>query len=144
MSGVQKVDDPGLPPPWQALFDPASGLKYYWNPSSNVTTYQRPAGGPAPPPSPPKPYADPGSYSRVREGSMSCDLAQLKTLLLASSRAVAPLMVTVATTEEQATEGQAAGLMAARATTEEQQVVATTVVAAATQEEATKQEARRA
>jgi ATP-dependent RNA helicase DDX5/DBP2 len=44
MSGPQKVDDPGLAAGWQALYDPGSGLKYYWNPSTNVTTYQRPAG----------------------------------------------------------------------------------------------------
>ncbi|GFH21465.1 uncharacterized protein HaLaN_18775, partial [Haematococcus lacustris] len=47
MSGPVRVDDPGLPPPWQALHDPASNLRYYWNPSTNVTTYQRPASAPA-------------------------------------------------------------------------------------------------
>lgn len=40
--GPERVDDPTLPPPWQALFDPGSGLKYYWNPHSNETTYHRP------------------------------------------------------------------------------------------------------
>ncbi|KAJ9529034.1 hypothetical protein QJQ45_007096 [Haematococcus lacustris] len=32
---------------WKALHDPASNLRYYWNPSTNVTTYQRPASEPA-------------------------------------------------------------------------------------------------
>ena len=43
---VQRQHDPTLPPPWEALFDPASGLKYYWNPQTNVTQYERPLGGP--------------------------------------------------------------------------------------------------
>ncbi|KAF5834590.1 P-loop containing nucleoside triphosphate hydrolase protein [Dunaliella salina] len=41
--GPTRVADPDIPPPWQALYDPASNLKYYWNPTTNVTTYQRPA-----------------------------------------------------------------------------------------------------
>eukprot|EP00195_Chlamydomonas_chlamydogama_P008050 CAMPEP_0202901046 /NCGR_PEP_ID=MMETSP1392-20130828/12896_1 /ASSEMBLY_ACC=CAM_ASM_000868 /TAXON_ID=225041 /ORGANISM="Chlamydomonas chlamydogama, Strain SAG 11-48b" /LENGTH=59 /DNA_ID=CAMNT_0049587533 /DNA_START=154 /DNA_END=329 /DNA_ORIENTATION=- len=52
MAGPQRVDDPGLPNPWQALYDPGSGLKYYWNPTTNVTTYQRPEGAPAAAPMP--------------------------------------------------------------------------------------------
>jgi WW domain len=48
--GPQRVEDATVPPPWQALFDPASNLKYYWNPNTNVTQYEHPAGG-APPPS---------------------------------------------------------------------------------------------
>ncbi|GFH09618.1 DEAD-box ATP-dependent RNA helicase, partial [Haematococcus lacustris] len=47
MSGPVRVDDSTLPAPWQALHDPASNLRYYWNPSTNVTTYQRPASEPA-------------------------------------------------------------------------------------------------
>ncbi|GLI61281.1 hypothetical protein VaNZ11_003630 [Volvox africanus] len=53
MSGVQRVDDPSLPAPWQALYDPASRLKYYWNPTTNVTTYDRPGGGAAAAPAAP-------------------------------------------------------------------------------------------
>lgn len=30
MSGIQRVEDPTLPAPWQALYDPNSRLKYYW------------------------------------------------------------------------------------------------------------------
>ena len=45
----QRQHDPSLPRPWELLFDPASGLKYYWNPTTNVTQYERPAGGPTPP-----------------------------------------------------------------------------------------------
>ena len=44
----QRQHDPTLPRPWELLFDPASGLKYYWNPTTNVTQYERPAGGPPP------------------------------------------------------------------------------------------------
>ncbi|PNH05034.1 DEAD-box ATP-dependent RNA helicase 14 [Tetrabaena socialis] len=51
MSGVQRVDDATLPAPWQALFDPSSRLKYYWNPTTNVTTYDRPGGAAAAAPS---------------------------------------------------------------------------------------------
>ncbi len=57
---VQRQHDPTLPPPWEALFDPASGLKYYWNPQTNVTQYERPLGGPAPPP-----LAAPSGYVRA-------------------------------------------------------------------------------
>ena len=45
--GPQRKDDPTLPAPWQALYDPGSGFTYYWNPQTNVTTYDRPAGGAA-------------------------------------------------------------------------------------------------
>ncbi len=56
---VQRQHDPTLPAPWEALFDPASGLKYYWNPQTNVTQYERPLGGPAPPPLAPASYVRP-------------------------------------------------------------------------------------
>ena len=36
----QRQHDPSLPRPWELLFDPASGLKYYWNPTTNVTQYE--------------------------------------------------------------------------------------------------------
>ena len=45
----QRQPDPTLPPPWEALFDPDSGLRYYWNPETNVTQYERPIGMPAAP-----------------------------------------------------------------------------------------------
>ena len=44
MSGPVRQDDPSLPAPWQALYDPASQARYYWNPVTNITTYDRPAG----------------------------------------------------------------------------------------------------
>jgi ATP-dependent RNA helicase DDX5/DBP2 len=45
----QRQHDPTLPRPWEALFDTDSGLRYFWNPETNVTQYERPAGGPPPP-----------------------------------------------------------------------------------------------
>ncbi|KAG2452819.1 hypothetical protein HYH02_002165 [Chlamydomonas schloesseri] len=62
MSGVQRVDDPSLPAPWQALYDPSSRLKYYWNPTTNVTTYDRPGGSAAAP----APASGGDYYSRDR------------------------------------------------------------------------------
>ncbi|BDA41823.1 DEAD-box ATP-dependent RNA helicase 14 [Coccomyxa sp. Obi] len=53
----QRQHDPTLPPPWAALFDPDSGLRYYWNPETNVTQYERPVGGPPPSLPPPAGYA---------------------------------------------------------------------------------------
>ena len=47
----ERVPDPTLPPGWEALYDTTSGSKYYWNPTTNAVTYDRPTGGP-PPPSP--------------------------------------------------------------------------------------------
>ena len=47
-----RIPDPTLPPGWEALYDDASGSKYYWNPATNHTTYDRPAGGPAAVPAP--------------------------------------------------------------------------------------------
>ena len=52
MAPVRK-HDPTLPPPWEALYDDTQGVTYYWNPTTNVTTYDRPPGGPpvgVPPP----------------------------------------------------------------------------------------------
>jgi ATP-dependent RNA helicase DDX5/DBP2 len=47
----QIVPDPALAQPWQKLYDDASNATYYWNPDTNVTTYQRPEPEPqAPPP----------------------------------------------------------------------------------------------
>lgn len=60
----QRQQDPTLPRPWELLFDPASGLKYYWNPTTNVTQYERPAGGP-PPPVLPAPGAPIAAYVSV-------------------------------------------------------------------------------
>ena len=44
MSSVREVDEPGLPPGWKALYDSASGAKYYWDTVANRTTYERPTG----------------------------------------------------------------------------------------------------
>lgn len=43
-------DDPTLPPPWQALYEPTQNATYYWNPNTNITQYERPAAAAAPPP----------------------------------------------------------------------------------------------
>ena len=45
----ERVPDPTLPPGWEALYDTTSGSKYYWNPTTNAVTYDRPVGGPPPP-----------------------------------------------------------------------------------------------
>ncbi|GFH25347.1 uncharacterized protein HaLaN_23291, partial [Haematococcus lacustris] len=68
MSGPVRVEDSTLPSPWQALHDPASNLRYYWNPSTNVTTYQRPASEPAAMP-PTSSYDD--GY-RIRRAGFPC------------------------------------------------------------------------
>lgn len=44
MGTVVRRDDPSLAPPWQKLYDSASNLEYFWNPNTNVTQYERPAG----------------------------------------------------------------------------------------------------
>lgn len=44
----QIIKDPTLPPGWEALYDDGQRVTYYWNKASNVTQYERPAGGPAP------------------------------------------------------------------------------------------------
>jgi WW domain len=51
-------DDPTLPPPWQCLFEPTQNATYYWNPTTNVTQYERPAGGPPAAAAPPVPSRD--------------------------------------------------------------------------------------
>lgn len=40
----QLIKDPTLPPGWEALYDDAQRVTYYWNRATNVTTYDRPAG----------------------------------------------------------------------------------------------------
>ncbi len=52
-------EDPTLPPPWQCLFEPTQNATYYWNPTSNVTQYERPVGGPPPVAAAPIPPQDP-------------------------------------------------------------------------------------
>ena len=42
----QIIKDPTLPPGWEALYDDAQRVTYYWNRATNVTTYDRPAGAP--------------------------------------------------------------------------------------------------
>ncbi|XP_076924166.1 ATP-dependent RNA helicase-like protein DB10 [Bidens hawaiensis] len=37
-------EDPTLPKPWKGLVDGTTGYLYYWNPETNVTQYERPAG----------------------------------------------------------------------------------------------------
>lgn len=41
-------DDPTLPKPWKGLIDGSMGVLYYWNPETNVTQYEKPAGLPPP------------------------------------------------------------------------------------------------
>ena len=43
--GPVRQDDPTLPGPWQALYDPDSKLRYFWNPTTNVTQYEHPVTG---------------------------------------------------------------------------------------------------
>ena len=42
----QIIKDPTLPHGWEALYDDGQRVTYYWNKATNVTTYDRPAGGP--------------------------------------------------------------------------------------------------
>ncbi|KAJ4831485.1 DEAD-box ATP-dependent RNA helicase 14 [Turnera subulata] len=37
-------EDPTLPKPWKGLVDGKTGYIYFWNPETNVTQYERPAG----------------------------------------------------------------------------------------------------
>ncbi|KAG0482299.1 hypothetical protein HPP92_010383 [Vanilla planifolia] len=47
-------EDPSLPKPWKGLIDGSTGVLYYWNPETNVTQYEKPAGSAPPvPPGPP-------------------------------------------------------------------------------------------
>lgn len=62
----QRQDDPTLPQPWVALLDPNTGYTYYWNPQSNVTTYDRPGEDAALPP--PSPSNDSPSYGARDNG----------------------------------------------------------------------------
>ncbi|KAJ6799468.1 putative DEAD-box ATP-dependent RNA helicase 14 isoform X3 [Iris pallida] len=45
-------EDPTLPKPWRALIDGATSFMYFWNPQTNVTTYERPTPDDLPPPEP--------------------------------------------------------------------------------------------
>lgn len=45
MSPVRQEDDPSVPGPWRALFDPDSSLRYFWNPLTNLTQYEHPVTG---------------------------------------------------------------------------------------------------
>jgi hypothetical protein len=67
MSGPEEVSEPGLAAPWKALFDPKTQLKYYWNPATNVVTYQRPEAEVAPVPSAAYGAASDGYRSRDRD-----------------------------------------------------------------------------
>ncbi|KAK9819794.1 hypothetical protein WJX72_002458 [[Myrmecia] bisecta] len=58
--GPVRQDDPTLPKPWQALFDTDSGLKYYWDPTTNKTQYERPEGA-APSHAAPSSYHQPAA-----------------------------------------------------------------------------------
>jgi len=56
---VQKVSDPTLPEPWQTLVDTSNNIPYYWNQTTNQTTYTRPTSTSAslhPPPPPSSSY----------------------------------------------------------------------------------------
>lgn len=58
MTAPHRVDDPTLPAGWDAVYDPNSGLRYYWNRRSNETTYDHPAESSKPPPPPGPPPTD--------------------------------------------------------------------------------------
>ncbi|KAI0504431.1 hypothetical protein KFK09_015383 [Dendrobium nobile] len=53
-------EDPTLPKPWKGLIDGSTGVLYYWNPETNVTQYEKPAGS-----APPLPTALPSSVSKL-------------------------------------------------------------------------------
>ncbi|KAL0916487.1 hypothetical protein M5K25_014007 [Dendrobium thyrsiflorum] len=53
-------EDPTLPKPWKGLIDGSTGVLYYWNPETNVTQYEKPAGS-----APPLPTALPSSASKL-------------------------------------------------------------------------------
>ena len=42
------VKDPTLPTGWEALYDDAQQVTYYWQRSTNITTYDKPAAAPLP------------------------------------------------------------------------------------------------
>ncbi|GER51756.1 DEAD-box ATP-dependent RNA helicase, partial [Striga asiatica] len=53
-------DDPTLPEPWKGLIDGNTGVKYYWNPETNATQYEKPPPLPSrPPPATPTPKMNP-------------------------------------------------------------------------------------
>ncbi|KAL5725108.1 RNA helicase [Ranunculus cassubicifolius] len=58
-------EDPSLPKPWKGLVDGSTGFLYFWNPETNVTTYDRPktSSGRGPSPVPTKSVATPISSS---------------------------------------------------------------------------------
>lgn len=58
-------DDPTLPQPWKGLIDGSTGLLYYWNPETNVTQYEKPAGLPPPLPPGPPPAASTPSLAPI-------------------------------------------------------------------------------
>ncbi|KAG0612450.1 hypothetical protein M758_6G028900 [Ceratodon purpureus] len=72
--------DPTLPQPWRALIDGNNGNIYYWNPTTNVTQYDRPSppgGSVAPPPSVVSRPNSQGSAqaSGIQNGSFSANSA---------------------------------------------------------------------
>lgn len=60
-------DDPTIPKPWKVLIDGSTGLTYYWNPETNITQYEKPAGATAPVPSG-APHGDTASQPTVQHG----------------------------------------------------------------------------
>ncbi|KAL0874396.1 hypothetical protein Bca101_024101 [Brassica carinata] len=68
-------EDPNLPKPWKGLVDSRTGYLYFWNPETNVTQYERPPSGLAPPVSSPVQTQQPSSgkdedkYSKGSDGA---------------------------------------------------------------------------
>lgn len=81
-------EDPNLPKPWKGLVDSRTGYLYFWNPETNVTQYERPPSGLAPPVSSPVQTQQPSSgkdedkYSKGSDGAKNDSGSTFSEVLL--------------------------------------------------------------